>query len=136
MPMIEFSERDILRNTIVTPDWYRVKVESVGEKPASGSNANTSTLYPVEGTILYNAETKDTTFAGVPLSWGFNDNPKAKGFIQGFMKAFGVEIRPGTRFELRAAEGKELDVFVENDTWEGRIVNRVNNKFRQVRDTE
>jgi hypothetical protein len=127
MPMIEITERDILRGKIVTPGWYRVRVDTVGEAPAKDQTKGPSTNYPVEGTIIKNADDGSTEFAGVPLDWNFNS--KATGFTIPFLSAFGVEVKPG-RVDLKAAEGRELDVFVENDTYNNRLVNRVNHKYR------
>lgn len=125
MPTIEFGQRDILRGKVVPPAWYRVRVEGVGESLSKDGN---STNYPVEGTILFNGETGSTEYAGVPLDWNFNS--KAPGFAVGFLAALGVEAQVGKRYELSNAAGKEIDVFVENDTWQGRVVNRVNHKYR------
>jgi len=136
-PIVDFSESDILRNKIVTPGWYRVRVERVGTKPAKGDNPETTTIWPVDGTILKNAENGSTEFAGVPTpaGWNFNDNPKAKGFILGFVNSIAdSEINKAQRVDLSAAEGKEVEVFIENDTYEGRVVNRINHKYRKVRD--
>jgi hypothetical protein len=41
-----------------------------------------------------------------------------------------VDVKAGTRFDLKSAEGRELDIFVENDTYQNRLVNRVNHKYR------
>jgi len=131
MPVIQFGDRDIMRGKVITPSWYTVKIESVGEAPAKQSEKGPSTNYPVEGTIIRNADNGDTEFAGVPLDWNFNS--KSIGFCVGFCAAFGVEVKAGTRFDLKSAEGRELDVFVENGEWQGRIVNRVNHKYRPVR---
>lgn len=131
MAMIQFTDRDLMRGKIVTPAWYRVKIESVGEAPAKASEKGPSTNYPVEATILFNGDNGDKEFAGVPLDWNFNS--KAIGFAVGFLGAFGVEVKSGTRFDLKAAEGRELDVYVENDTWQNRLVNRVNHKYRTPR---
>ena len=131
MATISFSERDLMRGKNVTPAWYRVKIETVGEAPAKASEKGPSTNYPVEGTILFNGDTGDTAFKGVPLDWNFNS--KAIGFAVGFLAAFGVEVKAGTRFDLKSAEGREIDIFVENDTWQGRLVNRVNHKYRAIR---
>lgn len=128
MPIIQFKDRDLLRGKLVTPGWYRVKVESVGEAPAKQSEKGPSTNYPVEATILFNGDNGDKEFQGVPLDWNFNS--KAIGFAVGFLAAFGVEVKSGTRFDLKSAEGRELDVFVENDIYQGRQVNRVNHKYR------
>jgi hypothetical protein len=126
MPFITFGDRDLLRGKVVEPAWYRMKIESVGEKPSSDGG---STNYPVEGTIIRNADNGNTDFAGVPIDWNFNS--KAVGFAVGFLQAFGVEPKAGVRFDLNAAAGQELDVFVENDTYQGRTVNRVNHKYRK-----
>jgi hypothetical protein len=131
MPVISFNERDLMRGKIVTPGWYRVKIEGVGEAPAKQSEKGPSTNYPVEATLMFNGDTGDVEFAGVPLDWNFNS--KAIGFAVGFLQSFGVDVKAGTRFDLKSAEGREVDVFVENDTWQGRLVNRVNHKYRTPR---
>ena len=131
MPIVSFSARDLMRGKVVTPGWYRMKIESVGEAPAKASEKGPSTNYPVEGTILFNGDNGDREFAGVPIDWNFNS--KAIGFAVGFLQAFGVEVKEGTRFDLASAAGREVDVFVENDTYQNRLVNRVNHKYRPVR---
>lgn len=131
MPTVQFNDRDLLRGKVVTPAWYRVRIESVGEAPAKASEKGPSTNYPVEGTILFNGDTGDKEFANVPLDWNFNS--KAIGFAVGFLQAFGVEVKANTRFDLKSAEGRELDVFVENDVYQNRQVNRVNHKYRPIK---
>ena len=128
MPIIQFSEKDLLRGKVITPTWYRVRIDSIGEAPSKDGG---STNYPVEGTIMFNGDNGDKEFAGVPLDWNFNS--KAIGFAVGFLQSFGVEVKPGARFDLNSAAGKETDVFVENDTYQGRMVNRVNHKYRVPR---
>jgi len=128
MPMVEFGDRDLLRGKIVPPAWYRVRIESIGEGPSSKGD---STNYPVAATIIRNAENGDTSLANVPIEWMFNS--KAIGFAVGFLQAFGVEPKSGQRFDLAAAEGKELEVFIENDQYQGRLVNRVNHKYRPAK---
>ena len=129
MPVISFSEKDLLRGKVVTPAWYRVRIDTVGEGPSKdGGSVN----YPVEGTVIQNSDTGDKEFAGVPIDWLFNS--KAIGFAVGFLSAFGVEVKSGARFDLASAAQKELDVYIENDTYQGRLVNRVNHKYRQVRE--
>ena len=128
MPTIEFGKRDLLRGKVVDPAWYRVRIENVSE---AISKDGKSTNYPVEATILFNGDTGNTDFQMVPLDWMFNS--KAVGFAVGFLAAFGVTAEVGKRFNLDNAIGKELDVFVENDTYQGRMVNRVNHKYRAPR---
>ena len=128
MPIITFSEKDILRSKIVEPAWYRVRIDSVGEKPSKdGGSIN----FPVEGTILGNADNGDKAFASVPLTWNFNS--KAMGFAIGFLASFGVEVTPNSRVELDSASGKEIDIYVETDTYNGNLINRVNHKYRAPR---
>jgi len=128
MPIISFSDRDLLRGKVVEPAWYVVTINAIGEAP---SKAGDSTNYPVEGVIVRNADNGSEDFAGVPLDWMFNS--KAIGFAVGYLSAFGVDVKSGARFELNNSVGKQLEVFVENDTYMGQIKNRVNHKYRPLR---
>lgn len=127
MPIVEFSDDDLKRGVIVTPAWYRMLIVEVGEKPSKDGG---STNYPVEGRIVRNAETGDETFAGVPITWNFNS--KAMGFSKGFLQALGVDVEARKRYDLAAAKGMEIEVFVENGTYENRLVNRVEHKYRRL----
>ncbi len=129
MPIIEFGQKDLLRGKIVTPAWYLVRIDGVGEKPSSGGD---STNYPVEGVIIKNADDGSEEFAGVPLDWNFNS--KAIGFAVGYLAAFGITPEAAKRYDLNATAGKFVEMFVENDTWQGRMVNRVNHKYRTPRE--
>lgn len=132
MPIVSFSPRDLLRGVACTPGWYRVRIDEVGEQAAKVDPQNPkppSTNYPVTATVLFNGDDGDTQFENVPLEWVFNS--KAIGFAVGFLQGFGVDVKAGARFDLKSAENRELDVFVENDTYQGRLVNRVNHKYRQ-----
>jgi len=131
MPLVNFSNRDVLMSTLVEPAWYRVQIESVGEEPAKVSNKGPSTNYPVEATILFNGDNGSTKFKDVPLKWNFNS--KAMGFAVGYLECFGVKVKPGQPIELAASEGRTLDVYVEHKEWEGRIRNNVNHKYRLPR---
>lgn len=128
MPIIQFSDRDLLRDKIVEPAWYRVRIDTVGEAPSKDGG---STNYPVEATILFNGDNGNTEYQSVPLSWNFNS--KAIGFAVGFLKALAVDVEANVRFDLKSAEGMELDVYVENDTYNNRVMNRVNHKYRTPR---
>jgi hypothetical protein len=127
MPVIGFEEKDFLRGKIVAPAWYLVEVNEVTEKPSADGG---STNYPVEATIIKNATDGSTDYAGVPIYWNFNS--KAKGFTLGFLQALGQDVTPGMRVELAGAVGHQLEVFVENKTYEGRLMNTVNHKYRKV----
>lgn len=129
MPMIQFQQKDLLRGKIVTPAWYRVKILATGEKPSKDGG---STNYPVEGIIVCNADDGTTDFAGVPLDWNFNS--KAIGFAVGFFAAFGMDAEAGKRYELNGTVDKELEIFVENDMYNGNPINRINHKYRELRE--
>jgi hypothetical protein len=127
MPIVEYSQKDILQGTVVEPAWYTCKVDNVGEEPSKDKQ---STNYPVEATIIKNGDTGDTKFAGVPIRWNFNS--KAIGMSLGFLKSFGVEPQPGQRIDLAAAQGNTLDIMIGNKEYEGRILNDVKG-YRPVR---
>jgi hypothetical protein len=124
MPIVGFDEQDFLRGKIVAPGWYLMEIGSVGEKPAANGE---STNYPTEGTIIKNDDDDSTDFAGVPVMWNFNS--KFKSAILAFLAAMGQEVTPGQRVQLEAAVGKKIAVYVDNKTYEGRILNDVKHKY-------
>jgi hypothetical protein len=128
MPMIQFSQRDMLRGKIVEPAWYVVTINNIGEAPSKDGG---STNYPVEGVIVKNSDNGSEEFAGVPLDWNFNS--KAIGFAAGFLASFGVDVKADARYDLSNAIGKQLEVFVETGEWQGRLKNQVNHKYRTLR---
>lgn len=129
MPVISFTPDDLLRGTLVEPAWYRIKIKDVTEKPSRDGG---STNYVVEGTIINEADTGDKKFENVPITWNFNS--KAIGLAAGFIASItGGAPEANQRYELNSAVGKELEVFVENDTYDNRVINRVNHKYRPLR---
>lgn len=132
MPRIQFSEDDVKRGTIVTPAWYRVRVDNVLEKPAKAPSTNTN--YWIEGEILFDAETGDKKFAGVPTPYVWLFTTGALGNAMGFVAAImGSTPELGKEYELKMAEGRELDVFIENEIYQGQMQNRINHKYRAPR---
>lgn len=123
-PIVGFTEEDFLRGKLVPPTWYLMEITSVEEKPSKDGG---STNYVTEGKILQD-EAGSTEYAGVPITWNFNS--KARGFILGFLQSLGVDVKPGMRIELAAAVGRKLYVYVENKTYEGRVLNSVNHKYK------
>jgi len=127
-PIIDFSEDDLLRGKPVTPDWYRVKVGTFVEKTSSGGDS-TNWIFE-DSRILFNAENGSKEFTNVPITLRFNS--KAKGFLVGFFSSLGADVKAGSRYKLEDASGKEVDVFIKNDTYEGRLVNK-QDLFRKPR---
>ncbi len=124
--LVEFSEAELLKGKLIKPSWYRVKITGTSE---ALSKAGDSTNILIEGVVLYDADNGDKEFANVPTPY-WNFNTKAKGFMVGFFNSLGVEIKPGTRVDFNATVGKELDVKIDNELYEGRLVNRINHNYR------
>lgn len=139
---VEFNDRDLKRGILLPPAWYRVHIDSVTKKLSKDQQ---STNFVVEMTVIRNAddgsttvketnpetgETFDKEIAGAIVTCNFNS--KAPGFMQGFFKAImpGVQLVAGERYDLEAAQGKEIEVLIENGEWQGAIVNRINHKYR------
>ena len=129
--IISFSDSDLLRNKIVEPAWYLLDIQAhrtwTPTKDGQSNNCHFETV------IEKNADSGDTTFASVPIELQFNDKPKAKGFLEGFLRGLGVDVQAGQRYDLNSAAGKKIEAFIENDTYNGRLVNRCNHKYRVVR---
>jgi len=125
MSVVKLETKDLNWGKVVPPAWYRMKINSVGEKPSKdGGSIN----YPCEGEILFNGENGSTEHTGVSVIWNFNS--KAMGGFVSLMRALGEEPKAGQNIDTKAAEGVVLDVFVENDTYDGRVVHRVNHRYR------
>src|SRR5688572_22344954 len=120
---VTFTDEDLARGTLVTPAWYRVAINSVTQKPSKDGG---STNFIMDGKIICNADDGSTEFSGVPLRWNFNS--KAPGFMQGLFKALmnTDKLKAGERYDLESAQGKEVDVFVENGEYNGNLNNRIN----------
>lgn len=137
MPKVQFGKRDLLRDKLVTPGWYRVQIENVSEwQPSKDKQSNNMVL---DGTILFNADNGSEEFKDVPIggmgAWNFNN--KAMGFSLGLARAMADqcgysadEITPETVIEYKHFEGKFVDVFIINDTYEGRMKNKVDHRYR------
>lgn len=131
MPLVEFSERDLRRGTVVDPDWYRVRIEEI-DADGQLSKDQKSTNYVAEATILFNGETGDRKFAGVPITWNFNS--KAMGFTRGLFEACGLELKANERYRLEACVGREIDMYIGNKPYQGRILNDVNHQYRKAKE--
>lgn len=137
MPIVQYSKRDLLRDKLVTPSWYTVMIDTIGEWTPSKDKQSNNMI--VEGTILRDAENGSEEFKDVPIggmgAWSFNT--KALGFSLGLLKAvapqLGInpeDITPETKFDFKHLEGKIVDVHVINDSYEGRLKNKVDHGYR------
>jgi hypothetical protein len=132
MTMVSFSDSDLLRNKIVEPAWYVLDIQA--HRTWSPTKDGQSNNCHFECVIIKNADNGADDFAAVPIELQFNDKPKAKGFIEGFLRGLGVDIQANARYSLESAVGKKIEAFIENDTYNGRIINRCNHKYRQLRE--
>ncbi len=128
MPIVEFSDRDLLRGTVVEPAWYRVFIEEI-DADGEESKDKKSTNYKAEGTILFDGDTGDTKFRGVPITWNFNS--KAMGFSKGLFESVGLELKSKERYRLEACARREVDIFIGNKPFQGRTLNDINHQYRK-----
>ena len=127
MTMIEIGDKDFLRSKLVEPAWYHLHIEDVTEAISKDGG---STNWLMEATIVKNADNGSTEFTGVPVTWNFNS--KAPGFAIGFFQALGENVEPG-RYDLESAKGKDIEAYIKNDTYQGRMLNRVEHQYRPVK---
>lgn len=120
---LTIKPEDILRGKKVDPTWYRCKVKGTSDVTASTG---------VAGTLIDLVITAPGRFLGVPLQTRFWEN--APGFAVNYVEAFGAKIdeTKGITVELSDTVGKDVDVYVKNDMYKGRMVN-VAEDFRPAR---
>lgn len=126
---VKFSPEDMKRGTLLDVEWYTVQIDEVTEAIAKNGQ---STNYVLKGTILRNATTGDSKYNGFPTPY-WNFNSKAPGFMIGFFKALNINVEADKAYDLEAAKGKVLDVFIEHDEYNGQTVNRINHKYRATK---
>lgn len=139
--IIEFSESDLLQSVVLPPAWYRVTIDEVDDRISSGGDSTNTWL---KGKVLFNADTGATSYmegevekpiAGVPTPFPWLFNSKGAFAVVGFAAAFGMEVKPGARFNLAAVKGKQVDMFIENEVYNGVLKNKASGKYRAPRDT-
>ena len=118
--IVEFSKEDLLTSKIVEPAWYRVQIDSIEDRM---SNDGKSTNTWLKGHIIMNADTGDVTNAGVPTPYLWMFNSKAAWSMVGFAQAFGADVKPGSRFDPAATTGQQVDVFIDNEMYNGVLQN-------------
>lgn len=131
MAIFEFSPEDMLRNKIVEPAWYVLDIHAHRDWTPTKDGQSNNCHY--ETVIVKNADTGSDDFTGVPIELQFNDKPKAKGFIEAFLRGLNVDVASKQRYDGNAAVGKQIEAFIENDQYNGRLINRCNHKYRVVR---
>jgi len=128
--LLEFSANDLLQSRVVEPAWYRVHIDQVEDRL---SKDGMSTNSWIKGHIICNADTGDKKFENVPSPFLWMINSKGAFAAVGLFAALGLEIAEGTRADTKALEGKELDVFIGNELYNGIMQNKIEGKYRAVR---
>ena len=109
------SKEDLLRSKIVQPGWYTANIKAVTQKAAkTDGSTNTVVSFVIKG----------GAFDGVPLDRVFSE--KSPGFAENFVTAIqGRKPKAeGEDFDFDRAVGKDIRVYVTNDKYAGRLVNR------------
>jgi hypothetical protein len=110
------TREDLLKGRPIPPTWYLAEVTEVTESEAKKDNSHNwnITLKIVEGDQK-----------GVTLYQVFNE--KGKGFAIRFLEAIGFKIdsEKGADIELERAIGRKVKVFVKNELYEGKMLNRI-----------
>lgn len=114
MTLLNITDEDLLRGTLLKPGWYPVHINEVAETAAKTDG---STFWKMRS-VIRAGENK-----GVPLDFGFSE--KAPGFAIPFLKAItGHDVKAGNA-NLALASGRDLDVYVTNGVYNGKPTNNV-----------
>lgn len=116
MPKISFTPADILKGKLLDAGWYGAKIVKVADDwspSADKQSSNLKVTYEIKGT---GGKEIDHTF-----------NSKAIGMMIPLLSAIkGHEIKPeAMEFDSKELLGKDIDVNVIQDTYNGMLNNKV-----------
>lgn len=114
MAILKISKQDILRQLPVNPGWYKGTVKSIELKQSKAKDS-----YNYETTITLDADGREVVT---------NFNTKAIGMAIPFLEAILNDKIPPDQdieFDTEKIVGKRLQVKMEHDTYEGRIISKV-----------
>ncbi len=122
MPIINISKQDILRQQTLEPGWYKCKVSAIVPKASKDKlSLNFETKFVLDGD-----ERELTT----------NFNSKAMGMAIPFVEAAtGDKITEEVSIDTDKLIGAKLTIKVENEPYDGRLVNKVTNFLPYDADT-
>lgn len=135
MPLLDpLKNEDFLNSVIVEPGFYRVKIHDVEVLPSKDQQ---STNYWIKGKILFNAETGDKKYEGVPTPYLWLINSKGAFAAIPLYKALGMELKPGMRLNTDFLIGKEVDMMITNSPDNNGVMRNSDGKmFRAPRQVE
>lgn len=118
MASLQFTEEDIKRSTLLEPGtWYHVELKEYEEKAAK-TDGSTNFVFTA---VTFGSSNPEHN--GVPLRISFSE--KAPGFAIPFLGACGVKVEKGKQYNLASCKGKKIDVFVEHNLVNGKMMNQV-----------
>lgn len=131
--ILEPNEKDFLQAKLVTPGWYRVRINGVEEKPNKNGDGMNAWI---KGEILNNADTGSKEFAGVPTPYLWLYSDKAVWGPIALMAALGVEVGPGKRMDVsnNSLAGREVIAFIGNVLGknDGKMYNSITDQFKPI----
>ena len=120
-----WSQEDINLTEVMPVDWYWVEITNFEKKQAANGGSDN---YILQGKIISNEQGK-TDFAGRRTPW-WSFNSKMMGFARGMWESLGVKIGPGAKTDWSALPGQKVLVFIDQDMYQGQLVNRMTNKYK------
>lgn len=114
MPVITFTQGDILRGKLLDPGWYTFKITKIEQATAkAGGSINTIITFQLE----------NHSAAGKEIQLYFNS--KAKSGIIPVFAAITGPVEPGSSYDTDDLLQKSLDCKVIHDTYEGNLKNDI-----------
>ena len=128
MPIINFSKADLTSGEIISPGWYKVEVISLITKPpkTGGDSLNYVPRFRIidKSKPQYEMELQHT----------FNTQalgrmaPFLAALMEKSIKTITEELNGNSlMFNTDDAIGKKLQIYIKNEPYEGRLVNKVEN---------
>ena len=133
MTMVSFSDSDLLRNKIVEPAWYLLDIHA--HRTWSPTKDGQSNNCHIECTIMKNADNGADDFVGVPIEFSSTISLRLRDSLKDSCVALVWTSSANARYTLESAVGKKIEAFIENDTYNGRLINRCNHKYRMLRES-
>ena len=109
------NKEDILRSKAVAPGWYLAVVKSVITKSAKTDGSMN---------VIFTFKLIGGTYDGTPVDALYSE--KAPGFAVPLMEALlKRKVNPeGEQFDFEKAVGQELLVYIKNEEYQGRMLNK------------
>ena len=119
---LRVNAEDIKRGKVVDPGRYHARITTVNDKPSKPNENGETSMNTVVTFVIQSGAFKD-----VPITVYFNE--KAPGTCVPLMTALGYKIDEDAGFDAELDEstlgGREVDIFVDNDLYQGRKVNKI-----------